>query len=81
MTLIITPCYDKKTFVPNHVYASLCISLAKCSALLLICVIANTIFPQFSNENHRHQHYFVDNIGRKLKALREISSYYQGLCC
>ena len=43
-------------------------------------VTANIIFSQFFNENCRHQHYFVDNIGRKLKVLIEISSYWQGLC-
>ena len=41
--------------------------------------MANIIFSQF-NKNCRRQHYFVDNIGRKLKVLIEISSYWQGLC-
>ena len=73
----------KKTIVFDHIrtYASLSISLAKCSVAVLICVMANIIFSQFFNENHRHQHYFVDNVGRKLKVLIEISSYWQGLCC
>ena len=35
----------------------------------IICVMANIIFSQFFNENCRQQHYFVDNIGRKLKVL------------
>ena len=37
-------------------------------------IIANNIFSQFFNENCRHKHYFVDNIGRKLKVLIEISA-------
>ena len=43
-------------------------------------IIANHIFSQFFNENCRHKHYFVDNIGRKLEVLIEISSYWRGLC-
>ena len=41
----------------------------------IVCVMVNIIFSQFSNENCRHQHYFVDNIGKKREDLIEISSY------
>ena len=35
----------------------------------IICLMANITFSQFFNEKCKHQHYFVDNIGRELKGF------------